>query len=187
MKYIISCCVCNITSTGNFGNIQSEIATLFRLFTRLLFQCIHGFVHSMLQVMHLSQQQPNKYDLQHKGSIRVSRTFIRPTRSSALPGTGYVYIPSKRLRCQCRQVSPLFYMPRRPLGRVELQLYSFQDLGALDGSGGVSPTPRPPLHSGKTRYPFYRKLGGLRDRSGWAENLVPTGIRWMLVQRRVNH
>ena len=29
----------------------------------------------------------------------------------------------------------------------------------------------------KTRYPFYRRLGGFQGRSGRAENLVPTGIR----------
>ena len=33
------------------------------------------------------------------------------------------------------------------------------------------------LPLGKTRYPFYRRLGGPQDRSGRAENLVPTGIR----------
>jgi len=33
------------------------------------------------------------------------------------------------------------------------------------------------LPPGKTRYPFYRRLGGLQGRSGRAENLVPTGIR----------
>ena len=42
---------------------------------------------------------------------------------------------------------------------------------------GVSPTPRPPPPQRKTRYPFYRRLGDLQDRSGRAENLVPTGIR----------
>ena len=32
------------------------------------------------------------------------------------------------------------------------------------------------LPPGKTRYPFYRRLGGPQGRSGRAENLVPTGI-----------
>ena len=32
------------------------------------------------------------------------------------------------------------------------------------------------LPQGKTRYPFYRWLGGPQGRSGRAENLVPTGI-----------
>ena len=47
---------------------------------------------------------------------------------------------------------------------------------------GVSPTPRPPLPPGKTRYPLYRRLGGPQGRSGGAENLVPTGIRSRTVQ-----
>jgi len=42
---------------------------------------------------------------------------------------------------------------------------------------GFSPTPRPPLPTGKTRYSLYRRLGGTQDRSGRSENLVPTGIR----------
>jgi len=33
------------------------------------------------------------------------------------------------------------------------------------------------LLRGKTRYPFYRRLGGPQGRTGWAENLVLTGIR----------
>ena len=33
------------------------------------------------------------------------------------------------------------------------------------------------LSPGKTRDPFYRRLGGPQGRSGRAENLVPTGIR----------
>ena len=32
------------------------------------------------------------------------------------------------------------------------------------------------LPLGKTRYPFYRGLGGPHDRSGRAENLIPTEI-----------
>ena len=35
---------------------------------------------------------------------------------------------------------------------------------------------------GKTRYPFYRRLGGPQRRSGRAENLFPTGIRSRTVQ-----
>jgi len=41
----------------------------------------------------------------------------------------------------------------------------------------VSSTPRPHFTPVKNRYPFYRRLGGPQDRSGRAENLVPTGIR----------
>jgi len=38
------------------------------------------------------------------------------------------------------------------------------------------------LSPGKTRYPFYRRLGGPQGRSGQAENLVPTEIRSRIVQ-----
>jgi len=38
------------------------------------------------------------------------------------------------------------------------------------------------LPQGKTRYLLYRRLGGPQDRSGRAENLVPTGIRSRPVQ-----
>jgi len=38
------------------------------------------------------------------------------------------------------------------------------------------------LPPGKTRYPFYRRLGGPQGRSGRVENLVPTGIRSRTVQ-----
>ena len=33
----------------------------------------------------------------------------------------------------------------------------------------TSPTPRPPLPPGKTRYPLYRRLGGPQGQSGRAE------------------
>jgi len=38
------------------------------------------------------------------------------------------------------------------------------------------------LPPGKTRFPFYRRLGGPQGRSGRAENLVPIGIRFRIVQ-----
>ena len=38
------------------------------------------------------------------------------------------------------------------------------------------------LPPGKTRYPFYMRLGGPQGRSGRAENLVRTGIRSRTVQ-----
>ena len=39
------------------------------------------------------------------------------------------------------------------------------------------------LPPGKTRYPFYRRLGGPQGRSGRAENLVPTGTVQTVVSR----
>ena len=38
------------------------------------------------------------------------------------------------------------------------------------------------LPPGKTRYPFYRRLGGPQGRSWWAEKLAPTGFRARTVQ-----
>ena len=35
---------------------------------------------------------------------------------------------------------------------------------------------------GKTRYPFYRRLGGPQGRSRWAENLIPSRIQSWTVQ-----
>jgi len=43
------------------------------------------------------------------------------------------------------------------------------------------------LPPGKTRYPFYRRLGGPQCWSGRAENLVPNGIRSWTVQPIVSH
>jgi len=57
----------------------------------------------------------------------------------------------------------------------------FHDRGTRRGEW---PAARPgrTLPPGKTRYPFYRRLGGLQGRSGWAENVVPTAIRSRTVQ-----
>jgi len=53
---------------------------------------------------------------------------------------------------------------------------------ALEGSEWSAERPGRTLPPGKTRYPFYRGLGGPQGRSGRAENLVPTGIRSRTVQ-----
>jgi len=53
---------------------------------------------------------------------------------------------------------------------------------ALEGGEGSAARPGRTLPPGKTRYPFYRRLGGPQGRSGRAENLVPTGIRSRIVQ-----
>jgi len=58
---------------------------------------------------------------------------------------------------------------------------------ALEGGEWSAARPGRTLPPGKTRNPFYRKLGGPQGRSGWAENLVPTGIRSRTVQSIVNH
>ena len=48
---------------------------------------------------------------------------------------------------------------------------------ALEGGKWSAARSGRTLPPGKTRYPFYRRLGGPQGRSGRAENLVPTGIR----------
>jgi len=51
----------------------------------------------------------------------------------------------------------------------------FHDRGTRRGEWSAA-RPGRNLPPGKTRYPFYRRLGGPQGRSGRAENLVPTGI-----------
>ena len=53
---------------------------------------------------------------------------------------------------------------------------------ALEGGQWSAARPGRNLRPGKTRYPFYRTLGGPQGRSGRAKNLVPTGIRSRTVQ-----
>jgi len=53
---------------------------------------------------------------------------------------------------------------------------------ALENGEWSAARPGRTLTPGKTRYPFYRRLGWLQDRSGRGENLVPTGIRYRTVQ-----
>jgi len=53
---------------------------------------------------------------------------------------------------------------------------------ALEGGEWSAARPGRTLPLGRTRYPFYKRLSGTQDRSGRAENLVPTGIRYRTVQ-----
>ena len=53
---------------------------------------------------------------------------------------------------------------------------------AIEGGEWSAARPGRTLPPGKTRYPFYRRLGGPQGRSERAENLVPTGIRSRTVQ-----
>ena len=48
---------------------------------------------------------------------------------------------------------------------------------ALEGGEWSAARSGRTLPPGKTRYPFYRSLGGPQALSGRAENLIPTGIR----------
>jgi len=53
---------------------------------------------------------------------------------------------------------------------------------ALEGGEWSAARTGRTLLPGKTRYPFYRRLGELQGRSGRAESLVPIGIRFWTVQ-----
>jgi len=53
---------------------------------------------------------------------------------------------------------------------------------ALEGGEWSAAHPGRTLRPGKSRYPFYRRLGGPKGRFGRAENLLPTGIRSRTVQ-----
>jgi len=57
----------------------------------------------------------------------------------------------------------------------------FHDRGTRRGEWSAA-RPGRILSPGKTRYPFYRRLGGPQGRYGRAENFVPTGIRFRTVQ-----
>ena len=56
---------------------------------------------------------------------------------------------------------------------------------ALEGGEWSAARPGHTLPPGKTWYPFYRRLGGSQDRSGQAENLVPTVIRSLIINTPV--
>ena len=69
------------------------------------------------------------------------------------------------------------------VGRVIVLL--FHDRGTRRGEWSAAGPDRT-LPPGKTRYPFYRRLGGPQGRSIRAENLDPTGIRSRTVQPLVS-
>ena len=68
-----------------------------------------------------------------------------------------------------------------PRGWVEVQLFSSMT-AAPEGGEWSAARPGRTLLPGKTRYTFYRWLGGPQGRSGRAENLVPNSIRFRTVQ-----
>jgi len=66
-------------------------------------------------------------------------------------------------------------VPVWPRGWVEVQLYSSMT-AALEWGEWSAACPGHTLPLGKTRYPFYRRLGGPHGRFGQFEKLDPTGI-----------
>jgi len=61
----------------------------------------------------------------------------------------------------------------------------FHDRGTRRGEWSAA-RPGRTLPLGKNRYLFYRRLGGPQSRSGWVENLIPTGIGSRTVQPLVS-
>jgi len=76
--------------------------------------------------------------------------------------------------------------PVWPRGWVEVKLYS-SATAALEGGEWSAARPGRTSPPGKTRYPFYTRLGKPQGRSGRAENLVPTGILSRTVQSVVSN
>ena len=87
------------------------------------------------------------------------------------------------LMCICwnRQDSPVL-QARGPWGEQGYSSTLSRTMAHQIGVGGSAPRPGRTLPHEKTRYPFYRRLGGPQGRSGWAENLVHTRIRSLTVQ-----
>jgi hypothetical protein len=65
-----------------------------------------------------------------------------------------------------------FYRPRSVLGRVEYSATLFLGLGTRRGEGSAL-RPGRFLPTGKTRYLFYRRLGGFQGRSGQVWKISP--------------
>jgi len=63
-------------------------------------------------------------------------------------------------------------MAVRPIGGVEVQLYSFMTT-PLEGGEGSASRPGRSLPPGKTLYPLYRGLGGPRRRYGQVRKISP--------------
>jgi hypothetical protein len=74
------------------------------------------------------------------------------------------------LQSEKREVHP-YNLPRRPRG-LEVQLYSLFKFGSRWG-GWLTPGARRFTRRKKTRYAFYRKLGGPQGRSGQAREISP--------------
>jgi len=112
----------------------------------------------------------------------VNRTFRckRFQRHVSSPGALYTKRDKSSINQACRygiicwvKVKCSRYRPgvaQRVGGGIAIL---FHDRGTRRG-WVVSSTLRPHFTPGKTRYPFYRRLGGLQGRFGRAENLVPT-------------
>ena len=140
---------------------------------------IKSVSHSVSQSVSQSLSQPASHSVSQPVTRSVSQSVshsVTLTLSQALSQS----LTQSVCQLVSRQSFTLFIGQEDPQGG---QRYSstLSRTSALDGVG-VSPTPWPHLPAGKTRYPFYRRLGGPQGRSGRAGNLVPNGIRSQTVQ-----
>ena len=94
-----------------------------------------------------------------KAHIFVSNSFFPPRKSCRL-----LSAPLYRHWGSVKAV--------RPIGGVEVQLYSFLTT-ALEGGEGSASRPGRSLPLGKTRYPLHRRLGGPQGRSRQVRKISP--------------
>ena len=189
--------------TPGFSNIWSEYCgTGTRFSTRTSVSSSRSFhqcstIFSIL-IQHRSEGnggevcKPSKKStlLLIQGSIRQnsSDTFCNPQRNYSMTRRSlkqihrHTALPSElNFIHLIRQLFTVFIDHAGPQGEQRYSSTPFQELRHQIGVE-VSPTPRPPVSTGKTRYPFYKRLGGPQDPSGRAEILVPTEIRSRTVQ-----
>ena len=76
------------------------------------------------------------------------------------------------IQCCRKSILYSFDTGRRPVGGVEVQLYSFMTT-AVEGGEGPASRPGRSLPPGKTRYPLYRRLCGSQGWLGQVRKISP--------------
>ena len=98
-------------------------------------------------------------------------TFVRPLHAFACDRTMHeVYYKLDNLKVNCTLVQALRLCTGRTTHRGSRGLALLFLDQALEGDEGSASRAGRSLPPGKTRYPFYRRLGGPQGRSGRAEN-----------------
>ena len=115
------------------------------------------------------------FELRQSRPVRIL-TLVRPAQSLV----AMLIMITRPLICivkvkmvNCPPVKALrLFTDRRPIGGVKVLLYSSLT-AALEGGEGSASRPGRSLLPGKTRYPFYRRLGGLQERFGEVRKILP--------------